>query len=271
MAGRTDRGIVEEIRRAQARKFPQATLGVPDPPAETVIYAYAYLEKTLPFREAFDRLEKPLQFKSGDTETPVAAFGIEEFGGGSERSDVLGDQVTILDYRSDDDFVVRLNTKSKKDVLILAKLEPKATLSDTIRAAQERIRTSSLREYDRMLLSMESVIVPIIEINVERVYDELAGKNVLNPGWTGLYVADARQGVRFRLNERGARLASTAVVPVASALPPEPRRFIFDKPFLVCLNEREAEAPYFALWVETAEVLEPYAPGERDDETETGH
>jgi len=33
---------------------------------------------------------------------------------------------------------------------------------------------------------------------------------------------------------------------------------IFDKPFLVVLRREGAKAPYFALWVDNAELLVPY-------------
>ena len=34
------------------------------------------------------------------------------------------------------------------------------------------------------------------------------------------------------------------------------KRIVFDKPFLLYLKERESDTPYFAVWIETAEVLE---------------
>ncbi len=52
---------------------------VPDADNDAEIYSYAYLEKTLPFRAAFDRLRKPLRFPKGDNAVPVAAFGTKSF------------------------------------------------------------------------------------------------------------------------------------------------------------------------------------------------
>ena len=37
----------------------------------------------------------------------------------------------------------------------------------------------------------------------------------------------------------------------------EPRRLAFDRPFLLYLKERESDVPYFAMWIENEEVLEP--------------
>ena len=62
---------------------------------------------------------------------------------------------------------------------------------------------------------------------------------------------------RFRLDERGAVLKSEAYHgPVASK--GGPRQFIFDKPFLILLEREDAAQPYFALWVDNAELLAPY-------------
>ncbi len=42
-------------------------------------------------------------------------------------------------------------------------------------------------------------------------------------------------------------------------IPAGKRKFVFDRPFLICLTEREADQPYFAAWIENAELMEPFA------------
>jgi hypothetical protein len=72
----------------------------------------------------------------------------------------------------------------------------------------------------------------------------------------------AKQYIKFQLDESGARLESLAEG-AAFALddedqdrPPErPRLFVFDRPFLLALQQRNAEVPYFVLWVANAELL----------------
>ena len=34
-----------------------------------------------------------------------------------------------------------------------------------------------------------------------------------------------------------------------------PKDLIFDKPFLIMLQNQDAKAPYFAAWVDNAEIL----------------
>lgn len=79
MGGKIEQGIVPNIRQAMQKKFPDATLAVPDPPIKAGFYVYAYLTKAVEFQEAFDRLEKPILFESKGLTTGVTAFGVEEF------------------------------------------------------------------------------------------------------------------------------------------------------------------------------------------------
>lgn len=68
------------------------------------------------------------------------------------------------------------------------------------------------------------------------------------------------QSVRFRLDEYGAILKSQAagVVKCAVKQRKKPRQFVFDKPFLILLERKGAGQPYFALWVDNAELLVPW-------------
>ena len=60
--------------------------------------------------------------------------------------------------------------------------------------------------------------------------------------------------LRKKTDETGAELESKAIF--VSALPP--RKFIFDKPFLLMLIRQDASMPYFVLWVNNADVLVPF-------------
>jgi len=101
----------------------------------------------------------------------------------------------------------------------------------------------------------ESLIVPVVSLNVRRKYTELIDRHLKSEGHTDLYVTEASQGIRFRLDEAGAKLSSEAEFAIG-AESEGPRHFVFDKPFLLHLNQKDSNAPYFAIWIETAEVLE---------------
>jgi len=254
-AGSVKDGIVERLRQELKERFPNADMEVPDAEEETLIYAYAYLEKTLPFRAAFDRLEEPLRFPKGDNAAPVAAFGTKSFTMNCRRDEILEEQMTVLSYTSDDEFVLRLNSTSTNDEMILAKIPPKETLAETIADARQRIERGGVEEYRQTLQPDESLIIPVVSLNVHRRYTELIDRHLKNEGLNLLYVNEASQGIRFRLDETGAKLSSEAEFAIGAELE-QPRHFVFDKPFLLYLKEKDSNAPYFAIWIETAEVLE---------------
>jgi len=220
------------------------------------VLVYAYLLKTLPFETAFDSLEKPLEFRADGGPVAVASFGIEELDDVNARGKSLQSQVAILDYLSNDDFVIRLSPYGARDEIVLAKVNPLATLEETITDVQKRIAKPDSRHTVWEILRTEPLIVPKLTIGVERQFSELMGRDIAG---TNMFVALAAQTICFRLDENGAVLESEAAV-IADDFgpeftPPGQRKFIFDRPFLMYLIERGASQPYFAMWVANAEVM----------------
>jgi hypothetical protein len=256
-AGLVKDGVVEKIREEIAKRFPNATLHVPDHLEDQWAIAYAYLQRPLKFREAFDRLKEPLVFRSKDGPVRVACFGVRNLEVNSRRDQALAGQVTVLADAGDDDFVLRLNTVSEDDEMILAKVKPKQTLGATVSAVRERIkRRDGLHEYGPTgLMRAESLVVPIIDLNVQRKYTELEGRFLTNPKWSKIQLAIAEQGIRFRLDENGARLESTAYEGWKSEGRMKPAQYIFDKPFLLYLKRKSSDQPYLAIWIETPVLL----------------
>lgn len=248
-AGMLQDGIVDQIRQTMAQKFPDVTpyLPVPDGADPRSIVAYSYLFKNLLFPQPFERLNAPMVFDGQD----ILCFGLS---GDSEPSAELLEQVSILDYQSDDDFVIELKTRTESDQVIMAKVRPQATLKETIESVLARSAGGSGGH-----LNADDVLqVPMMNFDLRRSYDELVGHEFLAAnGVTDPYVIEkALQSIRFELNEAGVRLRSEVFIfaGVTSA-PPEPRRLIFDKPFLFLMKLRNADLPYFAMWIDNPELL----------------
>jgi hypothetical protein len=55
------------------------------------------------------------------------------------------------------------------------------------------------------------------------------------------------------MDRSGAQVDSTGYVLAKSAS----RLFHFDQPFLICLKRRDADYPFFLMWVDNAELLVP--------------
>ena len=130
------------------------------------------------------------------------------------------------------------------------------TLQATIEAVRGRI-ASTPGAWNERLQDGESLVIPILDFDLWTEYDDLCGERIVTPGpLQELPIIAAAQSIRFRLDERGAVLKSESLG-AAAGEPPPPRHLVFDKPFLILLERRDAAQPYFALWVDNPEVLVP--------------
>ena len=141
--------------------------------------------------------------------------------------------------------------------IVLAKIAPAETLQKTIEAVRARMASSKLKPWEQSLEAKEPLVVPVLNFEVLREYDELKGKEITTAGpLKEMLIAVAIQSIRFRLDENGAVLKSEAALAASRGMPPKKlRQFIFDKPFLILLQRKDAAQPYFALWVDNPELL----------------
>ncbi len=243
--------VEAKIRAALEKTFggaasPELIPPVPVHPGPDDFVAYAYLYKNLAFAEPFT--DGSMKFDG----RPVKSFGFP-----SEPTDELTRQVQIFDYRSPDDFVLSIQTRSTADQLILAKVAPGDTLEATVQAVLGRMTAHPLESAS----SSDSLAVPKLNFDLRRHFSELEGR-VFQPGplakvKSNLVISDAEQLVRFQLNEKGAVLKSEAVIVMRMSVAMPRHSLVFDKPFLILLKQRDSPRPYFALWVGNPALLIP--------------
>lgn len=258
MAGYKKEGIIGKINKGLKIKFgseapslKESELIYPDD-----ILAYAFLYKNLKFKKEFEGLTDPITFNDGKNSVKVKAFGIKKFEANDKYAE-LAKQASIVYYKNDNDFVIKLNSTSPNDEIILAKIAPQATLGGTIDRAIILSGISLTKGWDGTIHSGDTLQIPKLDFDILHNYKDLEGKSVLNKGFEGYVISKALQSVRFRLNEKGALLKSEAkIVMTKSAMfGEEHKNLIFDKPFLFCLKEKGAKYPYLAIWVDNAEIL----------------
>jgi len=276
--GAIEDGIQDKIRAEMKSRFPEIEPNlkltvVPDDDRPGVIM-YCFLKKNLPFKTRFDRLREPLVFHAPSGDVRVKSFGFKKLKDAGSDASALNDEASVLNYVSEDDFVIQLQTKS--DEIILAKVPPAATLRETLSVVQKRI--GSAGHVRPRFENEESLMVPNLAFNVLRNYQELRGKIIDNfiydgpiakwKGWP-YQMAESRQSVRFLLNERGARLESEALDSSfvgdshEKIEPPKPRHFVLDKPFLLYVKEKKADVPYLVLWVANGEIMQKFEQSTR--------
>lgn len=247
LAGFVKEGIHQKIRDALTAKFGSSNVPAPildKSSIEDHLVAYAYMFKRLEFAVPFERIDDGFNFSG----VKVLAFGMA---GEKPIHAKMAPQAIILDLRDFNDFVVELKTKSMQDRLILAKIQPGKTLSETIRMVDDRIRAGRPEKCG----PEDELGVPKFNLDIIRTYSEIERTELAvgNPKvGRGAFVTSAKQTIRFRMDEKGVVLKSQAHVIVGRSLY---RCLVFDKPFLLMLKRTNAKVPYFAMWVDNPEVL----------------
>ncbi len=215
------------------------------------IVTYSYLFKNLEFPQKFEQLNKPINFE----QTKVSGFGVGEK---AKRGHIqMFSQVSILDYKDPDDFIIELKTNSPIDQVILAKVVPADSFNECIENVLKRMSngTSVNMQYGDVLK------IPKNNFDILRKYSELSYKKlrVKNPKIAkDLFVLSAEQSIRFQLDEEGVKLKSESQVSFGCSKTMEPipqHIMIFDKPYLVLLKNRDSDVPYFAMWIDNPELL----------------
>ncbi len=246
-------GIVKKILSDMARLFP----GVPLPKfrQDPDIVVYSYLQAYLKFRQPFEVVDWPLTFiDSTGKQTQVKSFGIWKSHG--ETRSRLKEQVHLLYYSADKnqkivEFALDLCRFTQPYQVVVAMVEPKATLQQTYEVVQDNIRQFR----GESIQPGESLAVPELFWQINHQFAELIGLPI-NRDYG---IDEAYQTMRFRLDRSGVILESKAkiVAKSASAKPDLRRSFMFNKPFLIYLKKRDAQQPFFVMWVDNAELLTP--------------
>ena len=106
------------------------------------------------------------------------------------------------------------------------------------------------------------LLIPVLNFDIVQRYRDLEGRRISSSSrkLDGKELFVAAQSIRFRLDERGAILKSESAGGGGFGSPKE--NLVFDKPFLILLQRKRAENPYFALWVGNAELLVSQKEGE---------
>ena len=99
--------------------------------------------------------------------------------------------------------------------------------------------------------------IPVFNFNLEKDFETLAG-NVFRVVEKPYTLVSAYQRIALILDEKGAKIESEAEINVATEAMeelPQPKRMIFDQPFVIAFKRIDAEVPYFMAWVQNTELM----------------
>jgi len=254
-AGWVQKGIIETIRDTIQKTFP--TKEPPSFPGITddSFLAYAYLEANVSFELPYFQNRQPFIFTdcSGD-KTVVNSFGIRPEDDYAYFN--LRNQPAILYTKRDaqyepEEFAVDLCRNSEPSQIVLACTEPRKTLMETISSLEQKIEASNHHEE---LDANDVLLVPDLFWQLAHDFGEFEGKLFRNTVLKGQGMDVVRQDILFRLDRSGAELKSEA----KQYCLPMPSHYLFDRPFLIYMKKRDAQSPYFAMWVSNGELLQPW-------------
>lgn len=275
-AGFVKDGIIEQIRKDMASRFPGESVPAFDrryTQLPDVAMAFAYLNVDIGFAYPYYVNDRPFAFTpSQGRKTGVTSFSTSA---PYVNDAMVREQVDILHYEfrdtpDGDEFIVDLSIHTKPYQIILARMPRGKTLGETLRVMQERI-TEFKDDPDYAALSklrpIDSLTVPDVLFKLTHHYQELLGKYLGNDKWRGNFIFEAIQKIDFSLSRTGVVLKSMAVMATAASRSPEqlakPRHLRFDRPFLICVKKRQADAtPFFLMWVDNAELMQAAAGGQ---------
>lgn len=270
MAGYADQGIVAKLEEALRKKFGADAPELPPILSDkrTVIVTYSYLCRALPFPKKFARSTTlPLEFRSGNDSHPVHFFGAPQ-----RTADDFASQVEILHYGGDNDFVLRLSSRVENEFIVLAKIQKPETLSAGVETVRNYLQAerkgftelsaNGKKEFYLNTLSQGDLLaIPVVDLNVQKNFAQLCDRLFTNPGFEEVWLHQVYQDVAFKMDEAGATVRSTAYgagFGGGSSQPRKPRRFLFDRPFLLTVWQKDAQQPYLAVWIASTDVLIPF-------------
>ncbi len=194
-------------------------------------FLYSMLYREFEFNKKFDTFND--KFK--DIEN-VEYFGI------IKNNDVVREQIKVYYYNDENDFAIKLITKNNDEVIIIK--NPKGETFDEI---YNSVKDKKLHEFN----DKDNFMMPKIDFNVLREYDELENKEIVT--LDGIYTIEkAIQSVKFSLDEKGGKVKSEAGMDVKyeTSTIEKYRNFYVNDTFALFLKESNKDKPYFALRVD---------------------
>jgi len=239
MTGKVTKNTKKQISKAIKKKFKETSdlLSKLDlTPRNDMLIIYAMLKKDFEFRHEFEKLGKSL---FADTDA------VEFFGLNKNAHENIRNDIQVLFYNSNQDFAVKLATKTKDEVYLYRN----STNKPFNQIYSDMMKKERLFYGSKTFNDVDELKIPNINFFVEKSFDELSGKRIMG---TNLVINQAMETIKFSMDNKGVKLKSEAAMTTMkmSIMPDnEPRLFEFDDTFVMFLKEKGKNNPYFALRV----------------------
>jgi len=276
LAGPASADTIARIHDGVQRQFGEPVMLplVPGGPDDFIAFARLQVAANFPVPYANRQGGLPFRDASGKT-TTVRAFGNVP-GSGEELLPGLSQQPRVLYADPEpkpggagkpgtDEFAINLSGNTADVQVIVACVARPAALHAAWEHVEKRSRQCAAELSDAENGPPEQrlnavlgfpvsgrLAVPLLGFEAASYLPDLQHPYESPPGWR---INTAAQVIQFSLDRTGARLKAETAISVAAAEMPTNRDYIFDRPFLLAMRQREAAAPFFLLWVDDAAAM----------------
>jgi len=262
--GWNNQGVLDRIRKELKVAFPNKSAPTFPEITPDSFVAYAYLEANVKFDLPYFQNGKPLDFTdSKGRKTKVASFGIrpeDDYAYYKLRSQPrvlfrkggLGEEAEL-------EFAIDLCSASSPGQIVVARIKQEPSLAKALARIEKELEVIKKMKhidpahgkYLNDIGPNDVLLVPDLFWQISHHFTDLEGKRFLNAPLKDQRLDVAQQDILFRLDRSGAELKSESKMVCA----PVPTYFVLDRPFLIYMKNRNAKEPYFAMWVDNAELL----------------
>ena len=238
-SGIVSQAIADSLNKIKNRQFSQIETNFSEYIGSLI--SYACIDLKLKYKTDFEIMHYPLVFDSNK----VKSFGIK-FNPYDHKE--IGKQVSVIDYKNEDNFIVELKLNDKDYELYLAKVPSEENVYEIYNQVNLRIE-KGIRD---TLFFNDYLQIPIIDFDLKRVYSELMNKNFKNKCCNDLYFNSVYQSIKLRMDEKGVDMVSESLEEVFCVA----KHFmIFNKPYMILIKKSDSDLPIFVGWIENSEFM----------------
>jgi hypothetical protein len=237
------------INKECRKKFPSKTFDdLNYNLSETDIISYAYFLKEIEYLIAFDKRD--------------VMFG-KELVKGFAADENSYKNISVLEYKDKDNFLVSIKLKDSKDQIFLGKGYPMDKPDSLVAKLRALAPAQTAEDYNlgKVMSDNDIFMAPSLSLSYERDYKEMLNKVLANNIQGREYYIDVmKEKIKFDMDEKGARVENEAVIVMRETAvgPGNDKRKIMmlDKPYWVVMKRFDSANPYFILGVNNMEFMQ---------------
>ncbi|MFN8672871.1 MAG: hypothetical protein U0457_12415 [Candidatus Sericytochromatia bacterium] len=163
------------------------------------------------------------------------------------------ENIKVLNYKSNDSFIIKIQLKNDEDELFLAKGYKMEYPEELVKIITENdSELTSLNDND--VFSM-----PKLAFNFTREYKELIKLQFDNKNFQEYFISKMFETIKFEMNYKGAIIENKAFIDgVYASIPPkiDYRKFLLNSPFWVIMKRKNSKNPFFILGINNVNIME---------------